>query len=121
METTITATSMNEMTNREKLKAMDISFAMPLNDLADGARLDITDYVLLHINNENAKNPEYDILVLITTDGERYTTSSEPFRQSFINKYDMIVGSGEEPFLPIEIGRVKSKNNEGKILLCGLA
>lgn len=121
MNVKIAETSVKEMTARDRLKWEDVGAMNNLNDIEDGTRIDIANYAVLEVHNDALENPDYTCYAVQCVEGDMYKTSSESFYNDFSHKYEVLVASGEEDYLPAKVRRIDSKNySGGKILLCGI-
>ena len=112
-----------ELTAREKIYYKKYDDAIKLDEVIteDGTKFIITpvEYVCLSVFNEKAKSQNYDVIVIKTVDGTRYSTGSNSFISAFLDIFNEI-GNDEEPF-EIEIYKRPSKNFTGKCFItCNL-
>lgn len=115
-EATIKVTS-KELTAREKLKLKDLSNSQNLDALtqAEGkVIIDVAYYVILGIHNEKSKErPDYDNIVVVDKDGNKYNTGSISFMTALQDILDELADAGETD-CTIEVYRKESKNYKGK-------
>lgn len=115
--------SNRDLTAREKIAYKDGSQAVSLFDVVPtegDILLDIDTLVLLHVENDNSENKEYDILLIQTKDGEIYSTSSDSFINSVWDIYDELADMGDDGDVTLRAYKCKSKNNNGYFLSCSL-
>lgn len=116
----ITETS-RELTARERIYMKDTNDATSLNELENGTILNIDNFVILEVHNERAESDkDYTLLVLLTTDGNKYTTSSDSFITSLIEINNELAEDNQE-LDTIKLVKRSSKNFAGKFLTCTLA
>lgn len=116
----ITETS-RELTARERIYMKDTNDATSLNELENGTILNIDNFVILEVHNERAESDkDYTLLVLLTTDGNKYTTSSDSFITSLIEINNELSEDNQE-LDTIKLVKRSSKNFAGKFLTCTLA
>ena len=115
-EATIKETS-KELTAREKLKLKDPSNSTNLDALtqAEGkVIIDVAYYVILSIHNEKSKErPDYDNIVVVDKDGNKYNTGSISFITALTDILNELADAGETD-CTIEVYRKESKNYKGK-------
>lgn len=114
---TIAETSMTELSAKDKIMLKDTSDAIALDKaLADDeSSLMITpiEYAILNVHNEKAKgDKDYTQLLILDANGEKYTTGSNSFMNSFMDIYNEMAESDEE--YSIKVYRRASKNYAGK-------
>ena len=100
------------------------------NDLVpnkgDKYELDVIGFVDFAVHNDHAEGEkDYNTLVLILEDGECVTTSSNPFRESFMNIYDCLSADFKEdgienPVYRILASRRVTKDNKGTYMTCSV-
>ena len=106
-----------ELTTREQIKATNFNNAKGLAtvlDNTDCVTLSIDWWVLCHVELE-ATHEQYDTLVIMTTDGQKYTTSSETFIKNFEDMMDLLKDDNE--LIEIDCCKGESKNYKGKYYL----
>ena len=115
-EATIKVTS-KELTAREKLKLKDLSNSTNLDALtqAEGkVIINVDYYVILGIHNEKSKErPDYENIVVVDKDGNKYNTGSTSFMTALTDILDELADAGETD-CTIEVYRKESKNYKGK-------
>lgn len=120
--------SSRDLSPRERVAIKDTGLAARLDEIVPSPgngdlRIVPTTYVELHITNDRAKdgNTEYDQLVLVASDGQRYLTGSDSFRTSFFDIWEEMGGYDESDPWILAIYKKESKNRAGKYFLtCSL-
>lgn len=106
-----------ELSAREKLKLKDLSNSTNLDALtqAEGkVIINVDYYVILGIHNEKSKErPDYDNIVVVDKDGNKYNTGSTSFMTALTDILDELADAGETD-CTIEVYRKESKNYKGK-------
>lgn len=112
----ITNTS-KELTAKEKILLADTSDCRNIGELKEGESVTINPdyYAIVHIENEKAEQKEYDVIVIVDKNGDKFTTGSENFIDTFINIVEDMNGSNEE--FGIKCYTKPSKNFKGKSFL----
>ena len=109
--------STKELTAREKIKLKDLSNSQNLDALtqAEGkVIINVDYYVILGIHNEKSKErPDYDNIVVVEKDGNKYNTGSTSFITALTDILDELTEAGETD-CTIEVYRKESKNYKGK-------
>lgn len=121
--------SSKELTKREAVKAKDLTDCIPLDKVLDEenpkAVINVDSFMFLHISNDLAKgNKEYDVCVVIDTEGNRYKTGSESFMRAIEEiSTDLLEDDGTwgAEGLTIKAYKKDSKNFDGKFITCSLA
>lgn len=112
-----------EFTARERIILKDRSNAHKLDELcADGAKVEIMvqDYAIVAIHNEKSENPDYENLIIVQPDGEKFVTGSPSFIRAFMDIAAELEEEAEEGF-PVCAYKLDSKNYKGKqFLTCSL-
>lgn len=121
--------SSRELKAKERLMVKDFTDAVKLNQaIAEGKDVIIEPamWAKVAVHNENSDNKDYEVLVIIDTNGAKYTTSSPTFADSFTDIWSEMSeeafspDTGEfEPFL-VKCYGVKSKSQQGKFLTCSI-
>ena len=111
---TITTTS-RELSKREKIMIKDTGDAAGLDQAsADGVQITPDLYAILAIHNEKGRdNTDYEQIVIIDKEGNKYVTGSSTFIESFL---DIAEEMGDEEFT-IKVVRKESRNYSGKYFL----
>ena len=116
----IEATSIpaEKLTAKERIKLKDTSSAIALDSVVtDDAALTISPiaYAVLNVHNEKAKgDKDYTQLLILDADGEKYTTGSQSFTNSFFDIWNEIDFENTGEAFEIKIFRKPSKNYAGK-------
>ena len=109
--------STKELAAREKIKLKDLSNSQNLDALtqAEGkVIINVDYYVILSIHNEKSKErPDYDNIVVVDKDGNKYNTGSVSFIAALTDIIDELTDAGETD-CTIEVYRKESKNYKGK-------
>lgn len=115
----ITDTSIEKMSGREKIKYTSLTDTISIKDkIKEEGSFIITpvDYVALEVHNENSKNKDYEVYLIIDKSGDIYSTSSRSLFSTFFDIYSDMKGEDEE--YQIKIFSKPSKNNENPFLTC---
>lgn len=110
---TITYSSLENMSARERIKLKDTSDALSLDELTTEAPLVISPeyYAVLDVHNEYAKgDKDYSQYVVVDDEGNKYVTGSD----SFYSAFKEIADEMEDEKYEIKIYRKPSKNYSGK-------
>lgn len=115
-KSTITFSS-KELSAKERVKFKDLSDAMQLDEATQNSHVDIYPdfYVELHVENDKADTKEYDKLVIVDGDGNKWVTGSESFKRAFSDIAEEM-GGESEPW-GIRCFKKPSKNYKGKDFL----
>ena len=109
--------SSKTLTAREALKLKDLSNSTNLDALTQQEGkvvIDVDYYVILAIHNEKSKErPDYDNIVVVDKDGNKYNTGSTSFMTALTDILDELAKAGETD-CTIEVYRKESKNYKGK-------
>lgn len=112
-----TAKGLDTLSARERIMLKDTSSAHPLDEtVSDEAGLMITpvDYAVLEIHNEKATgDKDYQQYLIMDENGEKYTTGSNAFWNSFSDIWNEMNGEA----FTIKVYRKPSKNYTGKSFL----
>lgn len=111
----IIETSIENMTAKQRVMMKDVSNAIKIDEAitpGEPVVLDICDYCVLEIHNENSDDKDYKNYIYITSDGLKYVSGSESLFTSYLDIYNEMNGSGEEYM--IQIYKKPSKNYSGK-------
>lgn len=106
--------SSKELSAKEKIQLKDTTNAHKLDEVLNAGALVITPeyYAVIGIHNEKSDNKDYNVYVIVDTDGEKYVTGSDSFWSSFKDIFDEMAGENET--YQVEIYKVESKNYKGK-------
>lgn len=114
--TKVVSTS-REITPQEKFLIKDFNDAIGLDSVvtdSEGIILDIDIIAEVQVHNEHAKDDkDYTTIVIITTDGTKYTTSSNSVRDAISDIMDECKDEGIEDY-KLKIFKKPSKNYAGK-------
>lgn len=112
--------SSKPLSPREKLKVMDTTGAIKLdNALKDGSiRIAPDYYAVLHIENEKSNDKTYRNYIVVDKDGEKYVTGSDSFFRTFSELFDVMADTGED--YEIDIFTRPSKNYAGNFITCSI-
>lgn len=93
-------------------------------DINKSCVINADNYVILRVTTDNPKfdTPEYDVLVIIDTNGEKYITSSEYAIRSFIEIVEELRSEDESiSAYAYSFSREESNNYKGKYyILCNI-
>ena len=110
-------TTSREITAQEKFLIKDFNDAIGLDSVvtdSEGIILDIDIIAEVQVHNEHAKDDkDYTTIVIITTDGTKYTTSSNSVRDAISDIMDECKDVGIEDY-KLKIFKKPSKNYAGK-------
>ena len=110
-------TTSREITAQEKFLIKDFNDAIGLDSVvtdSEGIILDIDIIAEVQVHNEHAKDDkDYNTIVIITTDGTKYTTSSNSVRDAISDIMDECKDEGVEDY-KLKIFKKPSKNYAGK-------
>lgn len=110
--------SSRELTKREALKIKDTTNAVKIDKVVSENEplvINVQDYALMHVENDQSKtNKEYDQIVVMDENGQKFTTGSPSFMRTFTDIYETL--ADETPF-EIECYKKESKTYEGKYFL----
>ena len=107
--------SFTDLTAKQRVMLKDTTNAIKIDDCVtpeDPIVLDISDYSVLHIHNENSDDKDYKQYMYITSDGLKYVSGSESLYTSFIDIYEEMKESNEQ--YQIKIYKMPSKNYSNK-------
>lgn len=110
--------SSDTLTKREQVKVMsranEVKIEDAFNDTEGKLAISPAGYVELAVHNERAKNQnkDFNVFIVIGTDGNYYSTGSGSFKEAFVNIWNAMKDDPD----PWEIGidRKPSKNYAGK-------
>ena len=111
----IIETSFTDLTSKQRVILKDTTNAVKIDDVVTPDNplvLDICDYAVIQIHNENSDDKEYKQYMYITTDGMKYVSGSVSLFTSFLDIYDEMKDSNEE--YQIKIYKMPSKNYTNK-------
>ncbi len=114
----ITASN-KELTAKQRIQLKDTADAISLNDVTKDGAFILTPVVWakLHVSLEtDVTSKEYDQIVIVGEDGQKYCTGSDSFIRSFIDICEEMEGEEEE--WAVKVFRLPSKNYSGDFLTC---
>ena len=118
--------SIKELTTRNRIAVKDFSSATKLNDIITEenpkVRIDVENIVKISVHNEQSKgNNDYDVIVIISKDGEKYRTGSTTAYSSAMEIYRELEAANElDEGFTLEFYKVKSNNFDGEFIKCNL-
>ena len=114
---TIEETSLENLSNRDRVMLKDTSDAIALDEalVDENATLEIAvkDYAVLNVHNEAADDKDYSKYIIVSETGEKYTTGSNTFFRSFKDIYTEMQGEA----FSIKVYKKPSTNYKGKFFL----
>ena len=110
-----------ELTVKEKIQFKNLNDSESINTLENGTILTVDKWGLLQIYNEKLDEPDYQNVVLVTPDGNKYHTSSNSFFMAIDDIQSELDEAGEKLPFDIKIVKKQSKNNSGQFITCVLA
>ncbi len=117
-KTTITKSN-RDLTAKERIQLKDTADAIGLNEATKDGAFILTPVVWakLHVSLEtDVTSKEYDQIVIVDADGQKYSTGSDSFIRSFIDICEEMEGEEEE--WAVKVFRLPSKNYSGDFLTC---
>lgn len=106
-----------ELTAKEKIKLKDLSNSQNLDALTQEegkVLINVDYYVILSIHNaKSVERPDYENILIIDKDGNKYNTGSGSFIAAFTDIFEELADAGETE-CQIEVYRKESKNYKGK-------
>lgn len=116
-----------DLTVTEKIAIKNTSDAIRLNDKADecgvdGFNVTIDYYATIKVHNEKSrKEKDYEQLVLVSTDGTKFVTGSDSFKNAFYDIVTELIDSDITTNFTIHIVGKPSNNYAGRnFITCGL-
>lgn len=108
------AFSSKELTSKEKVMMKDISDAVQLDNVSDGAGIVIHPdyYAVISVHNEKSDTKDYDKYLIVDEDGTKYVTGSASFWSTFKDIMADMEGSDEE--WGLKVFKLPSKNYSGR-------
>lgn len=114
----IIETSMNLESKLEVVAMKDVTDCILLeqyvNENNGEVIIEPAHFVKLHVENDKSDSKEYNILIIVTTDGTKYKTGSESFERAFM---DIFTELKDEKGWQIKVFGKPSKNYAGKNFL----
>lgn len=117
-KTTITRSN-TELTAKQRIQLKDTADAISLNEVTKEGAFILTPVVWakLHVSLEtDATSKEYDQIVIVDAEGQKYSTGSDSFIRSFIDICEEMEDEDEE--WAVKVFRLPSKNYSGDFLTC---
>lgn len=115
--------SSRELTAIEKVKFKDTSDCIKLDEVLNDVeqiKIEVDSYVVLMIHNDNSDDKEYNTFIIIDKEGNKYSTGSNSFFNSFMDIMDEL--QDVEDRWELKIYKVESKNYKGKFFIsCSVA
>lgn len=111
-----------ELSAKERIMMKDTSNALRLdNEINPGDTIVINPmfHAVLDVHNERSENKDYTVLVIVDTDGKKYSTGSPSFLTAYLDIAEEMEGSDES--WSIEVYKMESKNYTGRhFLTCSI-
>lgn len=108
-----------ELSKREKIRIKDFQSFLKLQDIPDDTIIEnVTGLFSVHVENDKSESKEYVAHVIEVNSGENYVyTSSDPFNESMVDILGEFIGEDGFPVerIDVQVKRIPSKNNSGKI------
>lgn len=115
--------SSKELSAIEKVKFKDTSDCIKLDEVLNDTQqviIEVDSYVVLQIHNDNSDDKEYNTFIIIDKEGNKYSTGSTSFFNSFMDIMDELKDVDEK--WELKIYKVESKNYKGKFFIsCSVA
>ena len=115
--------SSKELSAIEKVKFKDTSDCIKLDEVLNDTQqiiIEVDSYVVLKIHNDNSDDKEYKTFIIIDKEGNKYSTGSTSFFNSFMDIMDELKDVDEK--WELKIYKVESKNYKGKFFIsCSVA
>lgn len=113
--------SSKELTKKERVQLKDTKDCIKVDEKlnAEGSfTIDIAGYVVLRVHNEQARgDKDYEQMILLSKEGEKYLTGSRSFMNAFASIYEEMEGED----ISIKVYSLPSKNYQGKsFITCSL-
>lgn len=107
-----------ELTAKQRIQFKDTQDAIKIDKYLESNPeliLDVDYYGTLQVQNDRSESGSYEQYIIVTKDGEKYTTGSDAFLSAFEAIVSEMKDSDEE--YAIRVYRMPSKNREGKYYL----
>ena len=106
-----------ELTGREKLLFLKTSAAQKIDEITENGPVTVkpVDYALISCSSDNEADENYNKIVIVSDDGQYYTSGSSSFIESFLDIYNAMKDDPEDYL--VEFSRQPSKNRPGKYFL----
>ena len=109
-----------DLTVKEKIKFKNLNDSESVNTLENGTTLTVDKWGLVQIHNDKLDEPDYQNVVLVTPEGNKYHTSSNSFFMAIDDIQYELDEAGEKGAFDIKIVKKQSKNNSGQFITCVL-
>lgn len=96
----------------------DVTDCIAVEDLANSGEEVVIypgDYAILKVENDRSESKEYEVLIVVDREGNKYKTGSESFRRAFLDIFNEL--HDEDIVWGIKIFGKDSKNYKGKKFL----
>ena len=110
-----------DLTVKEKIQFKNLNDSESINTLENGTTLTVDKWGLVQIHNEKLDEQDYQNVVLVTPEGNKYHTSSNSFFMAIDDIQSELDEAGEKGAFDIKIVKKQSKNNSGQFITCVLA
>ena len=105
----------------EECKFKNLNDSIPINTLENGTILTVDKWGVLQIHNGKLDEPDYQNVLLMTPEENKYHTSSNSFFMALSDIQSELDEAGEKGAFDIKIVKKQSKNNSGQFIICTLA
>lgn len=121
--------SSRELTKAERVMMKDTSLATKIDDITKDVKyvdIEVESYVILAVHNDKSSTPDYEVIHIVDTEGQKFTTGSASFINTFLNIADEMMDENADndtynEAFTIRAFRKPSKNYAGKdFLTCSL-
>lgn len=112
--------SNKELTAKERIQLKDTADAISLNEVTKEGSflLKPVTWAKLHVSLEtDATSKEYDQIVVVADDGQKYCTGSDSFIRAFIDICEEMADDNTEEWA-VKVFRLPSKNYSGDFITC---
>lgn len=111
-------TSLENMSKVELVAMKDVTDCILLErfleDNGEEVIIEVADFVELHVQNDKSESKEYDVLIIVDKNGQKYKTGSDSFKRAFLDIFSELHG---ESGWAIKVFGKPSKNYNGKNFL----
>lgn len=111
-------TSLESMSKVELVAMKDVTDCILLErfleDNSEEVIIEVADFVELHVQNDKSESKEYDVLIIVDKNGQKYKTGSDSFKRAFLDIFSELHG---ESGWAIKVFGKPSKNYNGKNFL----
>lgn len=111
-----------DIDTKTRIKLKDTTNALKLDELTnEGAfRITVDYYAVISIHNEKGEHKDYDQLLIVDKDGQKYVTGSPTFKRALSDIVDDLADAGITDY-ELDCYKRPSKNYSGKYYLtCSL-